>query len=120
MKGHVDESLRALIDVEVGNTINALTGKIRVWVDTAFDGFFVFPRSTIQRLDLRQEAMTQAILADGREVTLESFVCYLDWFGETVAAQVIANDGSLPLLGTEFLANHRLTVDYKDRTLTID
>ena len=69
---------------------------------------------------LHQEALTQAILADGSQVTLESFVCYVDWFGKVVDAQVIANNGKLPLLGTEFLANRRLVVDYVDRTVSIE
>ena len=120
MNGHVDESLRALIDVNVGNQAADQSAVIRVWVDTAFDGFFVFPRTMIEELGVRQEAMTQAILADGREVTLESFVCYVDWFGEILAVQVIANNGKLPLLGTEFLANHRLVVDYIENTVSID
>jgi predicted aspartyl protease len=86
----------------------------------AFDGFFVFPRDVIIALRLRQEAATQAILADGSEVTLESFVCYVNWFGVIIVAQVIANEGKLPLLGTEFLANRRLVVDYVDKTVTIE
>lgn len=120
MIGHVDDSLRALIDVEVRRQAGERSSVIRVWIDTAFDGFFVFPRTMIERLGLRQEAMTQAILADGRQVMLESFVCHVDWFGEIVEAQVIANDGKLPLLGTEFLANRRLVVDYFERTVSID
>ena len=75
MNGHVDDSLRALIDVGVRSQAAGQSTVIRAWVDTAFDGFFVFPRTTIEQLKLRQEAMTQAILADGREVLLESFVC---------------------------------------------
>jgi clan AA aspartic protease len=120
LKGYVDESLRALIDVAVRSHAADQSVMIRVWIDTAFDGFFVFPRTMIEQLGLHQEAMTQAILADGRTVTLESFVCYVDWFGEIVAAQVIANHGILPLLGTEFLANHRLVADYTDKTVSID
>ena len=120
MNGYVDELLRALIDVNVGNQSANQSAVVRVWVDTAFNGFFVFPRIMIEELGLHQEAMTQAILADGREVTLESFVCYVDWFGRIVAAQVIANDGKLPLLGTEFLANHRLVVDYVENLVSID
>jgi predicted aspartyl protease len=74
----------------------------------------------IEELGLHQEALAEAILADGSYVTLESYICYVNWFGEVVAAQVISNEGKLPLLGTEFLANHRLIVDYIDRTLSID
>lgn len=90
-----------------------------VWVDTAFNGFFVYPRPLIEELDLAQEAATDAILADGSRVTLESFACFVRWFGTTIAAQVIANDGKLPLLGTELLASRKLLVDYIDRTVSI-
>lgn len=75
---------------------------------TPRDGFLVFSKSLIENLDLDQEAATEAILADGSRVLLESYVCYVDWFGEVVLAQVIANEGKLPLLGTEFLASRRL------------
>lgn len=119
MRGSVDESLRALMSVRIGNTEFDQPSVIAVWIDTAFDGFFVFPRTMIAELGLTQEALTQAILADGSEVTWESFVCYADWFGQVIAAQVIANNGKLPLLGTEFLANRRLVVDYLDRTVSI-
>ncbi len=120
MKGYVDESRRALINLEVGNNETDETVEITAWVDTAFDGFFVFPKTMIEELELHQEALTQAILADGSQVTFESFVCYIDWFDQVIAVQVIANDGRLPLLGTEFLTNRRLVVDYIDRTVSID
>lgn len=120
MRGYVDESHRALISVKIGRTVSDQPSEITVWIDTAFDGFLVFPRTMIEELGLRQEALTQAILADGSQVTLESFVCYVDWFGKVVAAQVIANNGMLPLLGTEFLTKRRLVVDYVDRVVSID
>lgn len=53
-------------------------------------------------------------------MTLESYVCYVDWFSEVVAAQVIANEGKLPLLGTELLANRRLVVDYPNGSVSLD
>ncbi|MGB6041941.1 MAG: hypothetical protein WBF93_02180 [Pirellulales bacterium] len=120
MNGRIDESLRALIDVSIGTTSSDQSTEVTVWIDTAFDGFFVFPRTLIDELGLHQEALTQAILADGSQVTLESYVCYVDWFGEVVAAQVIANVGKLPLLGTEFLAKRRLVADYVEGTVSID
>ena len=80
---------------------------ITVWIDTAFNGFFVFSRQLIDQLGLQQEAATEAILADGNRVTLESYVCFLEWFGKIIPTQVIANDGKLPLLGTELLDNHQ-------------
>lgn len=119
MNGQVDQARRALVDVEMRREISDEPTLMTVWVDTAFNGFFVFPRRLIEELKLHQEAATDAILADGSRVTLKSFVCFVEWFGETVAAQVIANDGKLPLLGTELLANRRLLVDYIDGTVSI-
>ena len=81
------------------------------WIDTAFDGHLVFPLPLIQELELQSLVDTEAILADGRKVTLETFVCYLDWFGRLIPLQVIANDGKLPLLGTGLLENHILHID---------
>ncbi len=119
MNGQVDKAHRALIDVEIRHKASEEPTLITVWVDTAFNGYFVFPRPMIEDLGLQQEAATEAILADGSRVTLESFVCYIEWFGETIVAQVIGNDGKLPLLGTELLVNRRLLVDYIDGTVSI-
>jgi predicted aspartyl protease len=80
----------------------------------------VFPRRLIEQMCLEQQAATDAILADGSKVTLESYVCYMEWFGEAIAAQVIANDGNLPLLGTELLAGRVLLIDYANRRLSLD
>ena len=119
MNGRVDEARRALIDVEIRRTAADDPTLLNVWVDTAFNGYFVFPRQMIEDLGLQQEAATDAVLADGSLVTLESFVCFVQWFGESVTAQVIANDGKIPLLGTELLASRRLLVDYVDATVSI-
>jgi predicted aspartyl protease len=93
MKGHVDQSLRALIDVSISATKAGLRQSLQVWVDTAFNGGLVIPRSQIEHLGLKQGSTTQAILADGNVVDLETFTCYLDWFGAVYRTQVVANDG---------------------------
>ncbi len=120
MNGLVDGALRALVDIQIGNTYAKQEHSVTAWIDTAFDGFFVFPKKMIDDLDLQQEALTDAILADGSRVRLESYVCYVDWFGKIVPAQVIANEGKLPLLGTEFLSNRKLVVDYVNKTVSIN
>ena len=90
------------------------------WIDTAFDGHLVFPAPLIEELELESLAETEAILADGRKVTLETFVCYLDWFGIRLPLQVVANVGKLPLLGTGLLETHVLRIDYLHKAMTID
>jgi len=120
LNGRVDDDRRALVDVRVGKTSVEELLTIVVWIDTAFNGCFVFPRQLIDQLGLRQEAAAEAILADGNQVTLESYICFLEWFGHLIPVQVIANDGNLPLMGTELLDNHVLTVNYRERRVSLD
>ncbi len=120
MNGHVDDGLRALVDIAIRRTETDTPTTVTVWIDTAFNGFLVFPQEMIAKLTLQQEAATEAILADGSHVTLESFACYIEWFGEPKRVQVIGNNGKLPLLGTELLAARKLLVDYAARVVSID
>ncbi|HEV8061124.1 MAG TPA: hypothetical protein VGP68_14690 [Gemmataceae bacterium] len=101
-------------------TRNSPIASVTAWIDTAFDGHLVFPKSLIDRLQLETLADTEAILADGRKVTLETFICYLDWFGTVTPFQVIANDGKLPLLGTGLLEKRVLHIDYLNKRLNLD
>lgn len=120
MIGKVDDRNRAFIDIEVRRTPNSQGVTVTAWIDTAFDGHLVFPKSLIEQLKLDSLVETEAILADGSKVTLETFLCYLEWFGNVIPLQVIANDGMLPLLGTELLEKHVLLVDYVNKGLTLD
>ena len=120
MNGQVDDLLRALIEVKVSNSPSGESHVVTAWIDTAFNGQFVFPRQLIEQFGLEQHAATEAILADGSKVTLESYVCYMKWFGSETPVQVVANDGKLPLLGTELLAKRILHIDYKNRRLSLD
>ncbi len=120
MNGIVDASLRALLDVPIASAKGSETTLLRVWVDTAFNGGLVVPRAQVSRMGLKQGSTAAAILADGRSVDLETYTCYLDWFGKTYRTQVVANDGEFPLLGTMLLAGRTLTIDYDAGTVTLD
>ena len=87
MNGRVDESLRALVDLTIRRTEADSPTIVAAWVDTAFDGFLVFPHEKISNMGLQQEAATEAILADGTRVTLESYACCVEWFGEIKRAR---------------------------------
>jgi clan AA aspartic protease len=117
--GKVDERNRALVEIAVRGTPSSPTVSVTAWIDTAFDGHLVFSRSLIEKLQLDTLVDTEAILADGRKITLETFICYLDWFGTVIPLQVIANDGKLPLLGTGLLENHVLHIDYVNKRLDL-
>lgn len=108
------------MDVTIRRRESEVPTVVTVWIDTAFNGFLVFPQDMIEKLGLQQEAATDAILADGTRVTLESFACLIEWFGEVRPAQVIGNAGrQLPLLGTELLKNKKLLIDYPEGIVSI-
>lgn len=120
MNGHVDEDLRALLEVSVGATRNGPKSSVVCWVDTAFNGGLVLPREEISRLGLKESSSTSAILADGQQVELPTYSCFLEWFGKEYRTQVVANEGAHPLLGTMLLKGRDLAISYKRQTLTLD
>ncbi|MCE9528673.1 MAG: hypothetical protein K8R36_21720 [Planctomycetales bacterium] len=119
MTGIVDEALRALLDIAVAAGKDAKRERVTVWIDTAFNGGLVIPRREVERLGLKQASTTQAVLADGQVVDLETFTCHLDWFGKVLRTQVVANDGQFPLLGTMLLADRKLVIDYAAKTVVL-
>lgn len=72
MKGFVDERDRALMPIRVANKLRSELTEVVAWIDTAFDGHLVFSRELIGRLNLEALVETEAILADGSKVSLES------------------------------------------------
>lgn len=120
MNGFVDDELRALLEVRIGAEPNGVKSAILVWIDTAFNGGLVLPRNEIERLNLKEYSSTPAVLADGQQVELPTFTCYLEWFRNEYRTQVVANEGSHPLLGTMLLDGHDLAVSYKRKAVTLE
>ena len=119
MTGRVDGQLRALLRVPLAASRAGPRQEVEAWVDTAFNGGLALPRALADGLGLPQEASTDAVLADGRTVTVEMFGCYFDWFGGTYHTQVVAGDAAHPLLGTQLLSGRRLTIDYAAGTVEL-
>jgi clan AA aspartic protease len=119
MTGEVDQQQRALIQIQVSSTDVTIFQDVTAWIDTAFNGSLVIPRHFIDQLGLIIEATTEAVLADGTSVTLETVLCAIRWFGKIYQTQIIINDGELPLLGTQLLTGLRLTVDYENATVEL-
>lgn len=119
MIGHVEDSSRSLLDFSVSKEASGNDQEVTTWIDTAFDGHLVFSSRLIADLELDTLVETEAILADGSKVTLETFLCYVEWFQNRIPVQVIANAGKLPLLGTELLDGHVLHIDYVQNTLSL-
>jgi predicted aspartyl protease len=117
--GFVDDQLRALLRVPVAASHDRDRTEIVVWIDTAFNGGLAIPRQQIAELGLVKESSAEAILADVQSVELETFACFLDWFGISYETQIAASDAAYHLLGTLLLAGHRLNIDYEAKTVEI-
>ena len=120
MIGRVDEEGRALVTIRIGAANNALVHEVDVWVDTGFNGDLVLPKVYIDELKLPLAGTAKAVLADGSEVSLKVHLCLIEWFGEIRELNVVANDGSNPLLGVGLLIGRDLRVSYRGMTVAIE
>ncbi len=120
MNGKVDDCGRALLGLNIRATEAHEPVGLTVWIDTAFTGELVIPRSIIDSMGMPQSAAVTAGLADGKQVVLESYSCVIEWFGGLRTIEVIGNDGQFPLLGVGLLRERRLEVDYRSRSLVLD
>lgn len=120
MNGVVDLQGRALLTVPIRTAPEAETQPIEAWIDTGFTGELVMPRSQVERLGLKPGMMVRAVLADGRNSRLKSFVAWIDWFGETLEVEVVAGEGQTILLGVGLMLGRWLVVDYDSMSLTLE
>lgn len=119
MIGRVDNSGRSLLEVDLRPSAGAAGSVTDVWVDTGFTGDLVLPKSVIDELTLTKSGSVDAVLADGSQVELNTYTCFLEWFGAERRIEVIANDGDYPLLGVGLLISLELHIDYHKRRMTL-
>jgi clan AA aspartic protease len=115
----VDDQLRALLRVPVSASRDGARTDLVAWIDTAFNGGLAIPQKQVAKLGLSKQSSAEAVLADGRTVELETFACFLDWFGKTYETQVAASDGEYPLLGTMLLDGHHLDINYATKMVEL-
>lgn len=120
MNGHVDRNGRALVTVSVRPSDAAAAREIPAWIDTGFNGDLLLPQPQIDDLALPHSGTVKAILADGSEVSLKTYECLIDWFGEDRLLEVVANDGLFPLLGVGLLLGFDLHISYRTGEITIE
>jgi clan AA aspartic protease len=119
VKAWVDEEYRAMVEVHVANHASAPRQTIHAWIDTAFDGHLVMPKSVIEKLALGILADTDAVLADGSTARLRCYFCVVEWMDQLVPVQVVENSGYLPLIGTALLSLVDLRINYRTRVCTL-
>ena len=62
MRAWIDNQNRAMVEVSIASHARSKREKIEAWIDTAFDGHLVMPKSEIVRLGVGVLADTDAVL----------------------------------------------------------
>jgi len=119
VRAWIDGQNRAMLEVSIAAHARSKRENIEAWLDTAFDGHLVMPKSEIVRLGLGVLADTDAVLADGSTTRLRCYYCVVDWLGETIPIQVVENAGSLPLVGTALLCLADVRINYRSRNCSV-
>jgi len=119
MRGSIDADGRALLRVGIAAERATQPVAIDAWIDTGFTGDLVLPQPIIDRLAPRQSGTVDAILADGSQIEVKTFTCFVNWFGEERRLEVVANDGDYPLLGVGLLLGLELRANYHTMALSL-
>jgi clan AA aspartic protease len=118
--GTVNESGCAMIRLDLRSSPDSDTHETGAWIDTGFTGELALPKDLIREMSLPAGGLVRAILADGSETKAITYLAHLDWFGEERPVEVVAIDGSIPLLGVMLLLGRCLKVDYAAMNLSIE
>ncbi|MBM3995454.1 MAG: hypothetical protein FJ303_15065 [Planctomycetes bacterium] len=89
------------------------------WIDTGITGELVLPMQMIAPMGLPLGPAVPATLADGSVVQRDAYSSSVDRFGKWTNIEVVANQGTFPLLGVGLLLGHHLDIDYSGRTLSL-
>ena len=79
-------------------------------LDTGFTGQVLLPERYVNRLGLAVDRSTQGHLANGEFIAIPSGDAVVIWRGTPRNIQFVQT-GTEPLIGMEFLWNHRITID---------
>ncbi|MBS0264372.1 MAG: clan AA aspartic protease [Planctomycetes bacterium] len=117
--GSVDAHGRALVQITIRADELAIPHTIDAWIDTGFNGDLVLPQSQVDRIGLTESGTVKAVLADGSEIALSRYACFVDWFGAYRELEVVANDGQMALLGVGLLIGRDLQISYRSGAISI-
>ena len=108
IRGIVNERLEPTVAVEVANG-DGDSRTVEAVLDTGFSGHLTLSQDLIESLRLDYYAQIQMVLADGEDTTVYSYQGFVNWFGQTKRAVILASEG-VPLLGMSLLAGCKITM----------
>ena len=112
IKGKVNAAYEAVMPLTVQG-LDGLTQDIDAVIDAGFTGFLTLPPGIVTELELPFINVSQAILADGSEATLDVFRVNVLWDGEQRFVRAYASD-PIPQVGMRLLDAHNLNIDVEE------
>ena len=109
INGRITPDRRVLITVAIGDA-RGNWHPIDVGIDTGFNGQLALPDGYVRRLGLTLDRVRRVTPAIGQTRSVQSGYTSLLWDGIPRTVRVI-QAATNPLLGMEFLWNHRITID---------
>src|SRR5687767_8983077 len=108
IQGNVNDRLEGVVElVLIGS---ACRRRIRVVIDTGFNGALSLESSIIQELQLTANGTREGTLADGSVIEFDAYLGAVEWHtGERVLTVLESAGGNL--LGMELLEDSRLSMD---------
>ena len=114
-QGFVDEQNQALITIELKQ------GPLDFIIDTAFFGSMIVGEEVFEKSAAEFDlGASWAVVASGRKERFASFVVQHEWMESIVLSQILIGPGRDCLIGTEFLKEHRLEINYRRQTVILD
>ena len=107
--GRVAANRKPLVSVAVLDS-NGNQCPVRFVLDSGFTGQLLLPESYMRRLGLTTDGYIDGRPATGQVISIPTGRATVIWQGRPRSVQVLQLD-SEPLLGMEFLWNHRITID---------
>ena len=108
IRGIVNERLEPTVVVEVLN-VDGDSRTVEAVLDTGFSGHLTLSQDLIESLGLDYYAQIQMVLADGEDTKVYSYEGFVNWFGQTQRAVILASEG-VPLLGMSLLDGCKITM----------
>ena len=108
IRGRLNERLEPTVAVEVSNG-DGDSRTVEAVLDTGFNGHLTLSHDLIESLGLDYASEIQMVLADGEDTTVYSYQGFVNWFGQTRRAEIIASEG-VPLLGMSLLDGCKITM----------
>ena len=112
IEGVVNAAYEAVIPLTVQGPAGQAQD-IEAVIDTGFTGFLSLPSGVVGGLGLPFISASQAILADGSQVTLNAYRAMVLWDGEPRYIRAYAAD-AIPLAGMRLLDRHNLNIEVVD------